>query len=249
MNKIVDFGLTAVVAAALAMGAQGAAMAQGGNGPPSQAGTASAEHPGDNDAGPVQGPGEEEPPDTRAPVLHVTSVEVIRSTHGPILDIVRVRGYASSVGWEEAELVPLTHGAPVDGVLDLAFIARAPAEPVEATGFEAVEAIFPIETDHPFKAINVHGASGSVTLTSLPGYVEAKPSAEDCSKCVGKYFVPKGSAPPAGKSDADVVKEEALPVTPRVIHSTDGLYKLESDPNRLTIIVNKDGQITTAFWE
>ena len=68
----------------------------------------------------------------RAPVLRVISVEVIRSTHGTPLDIVRVRGLASTEGWEEAELVPLTRGTPKDGMLELVFVARAPAEAKEA---------------------------------------------------------------------------------------------------------------------
>jgi hypothetical protein len=125
----------------------------------------------------------------RAPVLRVISVEVIRSTHGTPLDIVRVRGLASTEGWEEAELVPLTRGTPKDGMLELVFVARAPAEAREATGFEPVEAIFPIESSHPFKGVNVHSASESLALLQLPGYAEGKGAGEDCSKCVGKVFV------------------------------------------------------------
>ena len=65
----------------------------------------------------------DERPAVRAPVLKVLSVEVIRSTHGTPLDIVRVRGLTSSQGWEEAELVPLTRGTPKDGMLELMFVA------------------------------------------------------------------------------------------------------------------------------
>lgn len=190
-----------------------------------------------------------ETPEVRAPVLRVTSVEVIRSTHGTTLDIVRVRGLASTEGWEEAELIPLTRGTPKDGMLELVFVARAPAEAMEATGFEVVEAIFPIESNHPFKGVNVHSASESVTLTQLPGYVEGKGPGEDCSKCVGKIFVPKGAAMPAGKSASEVVKEEQLPPVTRVIKHSDGIPSAESNPNRLTLVLSRDGTIASAIWD
>jgi hypothetical protein len=182
-------------------------------------------------------------------VLKVTSIEVIRSTHGPVLDIIRVRGLTSSDGWEEAELVPLTRGAPKDGVLELMLVARAPAAAMEATGFEPIEAIFPIESSHPYKGVNVHSASGSMALSQLPGYAEGKDAGEDCAKCVGKVFVAKGASIPAGKSAAEVVKEEQLPAVSRVIKSTDGIPSAESNPNRLTILVSRDGTISSALWD
>lgn len=188
-------------------------------------------------------------PEVRAPVLRVISVEVIRSTHGTPLDIVRVRGLASTEGWEEAELVPLTRGTPKDGMLELVFVARAPAEAMEATGFEPIEAIFPIESSHPFKGVNVHSASESVTLSQLPGYVEGKGAGEDCSKCVGKVFVAKGASVPSGKSAAEVVKEEQLPSVSRVIKHSDGIPTAESNPNRLTLVLSRDGTITSAIWD
>jgi hypothetical protein len=188
-------------------------------------------------------------PEVRAPVLRVISVEVIRSTHGTPLDIVRVRGLASTEGWEEAELVPLTRGIPKDGMLELVFVARAPSEAREATGFEPIEAIFPIETSHPFKGVNVHSASESVTLTQLPGYAEGKATGEDCSKCVGKVFVAKGASVPSGKSAADVVKEEQLPPMSRVIKHSDGIPSAESNPNRLTLVLSRDGTIASAIWD
>jgi hypothetical protein len=191
----------------------------------------------------------DEQPEVRAPVLKVLSVEVMRSAHGTPLDIVRVRGLTSSQGWEEAELVPLTRGTPKDGMLELMFVARAPSEAMEATGFEPIEAIFPIESSHPFKGVNVHGASESVTLTQLPGYAEGKGSAEDCSKCVGKVFVAKGASAPAGKSAAEVVKEEQLPALSRVIKHSDGIASAESNPNRLTLVLSRDGTITSAIWD
>jgi hypothetical protein len=187
--------------------------------------------------------------EVRAPVLRVLSVEVIRSTHGSPLDIVRVRGLASTEGWEEAELVPLTRATPKDGMLELVFVARAPSEAMEATGFEPIEAIFPIEGSHPFKGVNVHGAVESVTLTQLPGYAEGKGPGEDCSKCVGKVFVAKGAAMPSGKSAAEVVKEEQLPPLSRVIKHSDGIPSAESNPNRLTLVLSRDGTIASAIWD
>jgi len=194
-------------------------------------------------------PGADAPTEVRAPILRVISVEVIRSTHGTPLDIVRVRGIASTEGWEEAELVPLTRGTPKDGMLELIFVARAPAEAMEATGFEPIEAIFPIESSHPFKGVNVRGALESVTLTQLPGYAEGKSPGEDCSKCVGKVFVAKGAAVPAGKSAAEVVKEEQLPPLSRVIKHSDGIPSAETNPNRLTLVLSRDGTITSAIWD
>jgi hypothetical protein len=184
-----------------------------------------------------------------APVLHIKSVEIIRSAHAPVIDIIRVRGVASTVGWEEAELIPLSRGVPADSILELIMVARAPSEAADAKGFEEVEAIFPLETNHPFKGVNVHSASDSVSVTQLPGYAEGKSSAEDCSKCVGKTFVAKGAAAPAGKSASDLVREEQLPVATRIVRPSEGIPSADSNPNRLTLILNKDGKITAAVWD
>lgn len=194
------------------------------------------------------GGGSEEGP-VRAAVLRISSVEIIRSTHGPMLDIIRVRGVTSTSGWEEAELVPLTRGAPADGLLHLILVARAPSDAMEATGFETVEAILPLEPAHPFKGVNVHSATDAVTVASMPGYAEGKPAGEDCRKCIGKTFVAKGAAAPAGRSASELVKEEQLPPIIRVIGPNDGIAATDSNPNRLTLIVNKEGKITTAVWE
>jgi hypothetical protein len=184
-----------------------------------------------------------------APVLHIKSVEIIRSAHAPVMDIIRVRGVVSTVGWEEAELIPLSRGVPADGILEMIMVARAPSEAADARGFEEVEAIFPLEPNHPFKGVNVHGASESVSVTQLPGYAEGKSSAEDCSKCVGKTFVAKGAAAPAGKSASDLVREEQLPAATRVIRPSEGIPSADSNPNRLTLILNRDGKITAAVWD
>jgi hypothetical protein len=187
--------------------------------------------------------------DNRAPVMRVTSVEVIRSTHGGTLDIIRARGLVSSKGWEEAELVPLTRGVPEDGMLELVLVAKAPAQAMEATGYEVVEAIFPLEPNHPFKAVNVHSAQEALALKQLPGFVDGRPAGEDCRQCVGKSLVLKGQSVPAGKKSTEVVMEEHLPPNTHIIKSGDGVGKPDSDPNRLTIIVNGEGKITTAVWD
>src|SRR5580658_4843477 len=244
MIKSTGTGRTAL-AAGLALLLSGAALAQPGA---ADARHANAPNTARTEAG-SQGGGSEDRPDVVAPVLRVISVEVLRSSHGTPLDIIRVRGLASTSGWEEAELIPLTRGTPKDGILELVFVARAPAEAMEATGFEPIEAIFPIESSHPYKGINVHSASESLSLTQMPGYAENKAGGEDCSKCIGKVFVPKGATMPAGKSAAEVVKEEQLPPISRVIRHSDGIPSAESNPNRLTLVLSRDGTISSAIWD
>jgi hypothetical protein len=57
----------------------------------------------------------------RFPAFALTSVEDLRTTHEPKLDVVVVYGLTSSDGWTEAELVHLRHSdrSASDGVLDL----------------------------------------------------------------------------------------------------------------------------------
>jgi hypothetical protein len=239
-----SFGaVTALAVAILAGGTDRVALGQAS--PPEEKGSSRTGMP-PMDVPPVNGDSKDQA--MRAPVLRITSVEIMRSTHAPYMDIIRVRGLASSSGWEEAELVPLTRGIPADGVLQLIFVARAPTEATEANGFEAVEAIFPLETSHPFKGVNVHSASESVTVNSLPGYAEGKGGGEDCNKCVGKFYVAKGAGT-SSKAAAEIVREEQLPPGTRVIKPSDGIPTAESNPNRLTLIVNKEGKIVTAVWE
>jgi hypothetical protein len=86
-------------------------------------------------------------------------------------------------------------------------------------------------------------------VTQLPGYAEGKATGEDCSKCVGKTFVAKGASAPAGKSASELVREEQLPVATRVVRPTEGISSADSNPNRLTLILNKEGKITAAVWD
>lgn len=184
-----------------------------------------------------------------APVFWVTSVEVIRSTHAPQLDVVRVHGLVPTEGWEAVELVPLTKGTPSDGILDLAMIAEAPSENTTPTSYPEVEAVFTIEPGHPFSGIRVHGAANRVVLKSMPGYAEGAAPPKDCADCVGKLFVPKGQVVPAGRSQETVVREEELPAKLRVIRESDGLGTLDSDPNRITLLLNEKGEIVLAMWD
>lgn len=188
-----------------------------------------------------------EEPSSTAPVFWVSSVEVMRSTHGPQLDVIRVRGLASTEGWESAQLVPLTRGIPADGILDLALVAEAPQDVFAPTAYPAMEAIFTIEPGHPFKGVRVHGASNRVTLNTLPGYAVSATTPKDCVDCQGKIFVAKGQAVPTD-AKAGFVREEDLPRNLRIIREGDGLGSFESNPNRMTILLNEQGQIITALW-
>jgi hypothetical protein len=187
--------------------------------------------------------------DTWEPVLQVTGIEVMRSTRPPELDIIRVHGVSATEAWEGPELVPLTHTPAPDGILELLLVAHGPSDAVPPTGFGTMEAIFVIEPGHPYKGIRVRGATNSLTLPKLPGYVEAPAPVQDCMNCVGKYFVAKGASLPAGAGSGDVVREEDLPSTLRVIKTSDGVAKLDSDPNRLTLVLSGDGRIAIAVWD
>jgi hypothetical protein len=191
---------------------------------------------------------ESEAPNT-APVFWITSVEVLRSTHAPQLDVVRVRGLVTTEGWEAVELVPLTKGIPADGILDLAMVAEAPADSTVPTPYPEVEAVFTIESGHPFGGVRVHGSANRIVLKSLPGYAEAPSPPKDCASCAGKLFVPKGQTAPANRSRESIVREEELPGNLRVIRESDGIGKLDSDPNRITVLLNEKNEIVMAMWD
>lgn len=233
----------AALVAALAAAVPGAALAQAPRAdarPPSPSASPAPAY-GEADA--------DEPEGSWAPVLKVTGVEVMRSQRPPELDVVRVQGVTSTDAWESPELVPLTRKPSPDGVLELLFVARAPSSAINPTPFGKVEAVFVIEPGHPYKAIRVRGASNSVQLAKLPGWVEAAAPKVDCSECVGKVFVAKGAAPPGGIAAADLVREEDMPSNVRVLKPADGIAKFDNDPNRLTLVVGDDGRIAFAVWD
>lgn len=185
---------------------------------------------------------------TNYPVFAITGVEVLRSAHSPGVDVVLAQGVTSSEGWEHATLVPLTSGAPADGVLDMVMVAGPPERTMAPSGWAPIQAVLPV-SDHPFKAIRVRGATNAVTLETVPGYAEAKPPVDPCGACVGKLLVAKGAAPPSGTPAADVVREEDLPAGTRIIRPTDGIGDMRGNPNRLTLVVGADGKIIDAAWE
>jgi hypothetical protein len=61
--------------------------------------------------------------------------------------------------------------------------------------------------------------------------------------------VAKRAAAPSGVASGDIVKEEDLGTPVRVIKASEGLAKLDADPNRLTLVVGDDGRIALAVWE
>jgi hypothetical protein len=204
---------------------------------------------GSGGAAPLAADAQEDEQIPEVPVLMVTSVEVMRSTHEPTLDVVRVRGVASTDGWTDAEVLPITQGTPANGILDVVLVARAPATTSAPTGYVPIEAIFPLDPGHPFKAVRVRGASNSILLKSFPGYAEGRPVGNDCSNCVGKYFLESHAPLPAGKSAEDAVKQEELPTTLRVVRPADGIVSKDHDPNRLNIVIDDDGIIVDAGWD
>ena len=209
---------------------------------PSQSGPSSSEEPS-------SAANNEESTANPAPVLYITTVEVMRSSHEPPLDVVRVRAITSSEGWDSGELVPLTKGAPADGILDLAFIAEAPSDPATPGKNPEIEAVFTMEEGHPYKGVRVYGAANRVTVRAIPGYAEAPAPPNDCSDCVGKYFLAKGETAPSGVSADSIVREESLPSTLHVIKANEGIRKLDGDPNRLTLVLNDEGRIVIAVWD
>ena len=216
--------------------------------PPGQAPS----QPGAANAPPVSGG--EAPAATAAegmhlPVLIVTSIEVLRSPRGGGMDIVRARGLVSSSGWKEPHLLPITSGKTLDGTLDLIFQAVSPPQPGPAGPLMAVEAILPVETGHPYKAVRVRSATNAITLKTLPGYLEIAEPKHDFSKYIGKYFLAKGAAAPAGIVAADIVKEADLAWPVRVIKPTDGIPNYVYEPNRLTLVLTEDGRINDLAWD
>lgn len=184
-----------------------------------------------------------------APVIFVTSVEVLRSDRNGGLDVVRVRGLVTGSNWSQPHLVPITQGPPRDGMLDLIFQASAPAGAAELGPFMPVDAILPIETGHPYKGVRVRGGNNAISLKAIPGYAEAAAPKEDCAKCIGKFFAAKGASPPAGAAGDNVVREADLPYALRIIKPTDGIPSYAVDPNRLTLLLSEDGRIVDGAWD
>ena len=185
-------------------------------------------------------------PGTELPVLYVTSVEVLQTSTEPKLDIVRVTGLTGSQGWSAPQLVPTFVGKPLDGILDLQFIATMPEQTEAAEGFVPIGAIFPLEQGHPFRGVRVRAAENAVEVKQIPGVSQTQINVNDCKDCVGKKFVERGQAPPGAQG---IVRQEDLPRVLRWIVPSRGIRGITHDPNRLNLILGDDNTIIAAYWE
>ena len=227
----------------LQIGLAAPALAQGGPAP-----APNGEGPAGYPAGPlVQAePSTETTPSTELPVLYVTSVEVVRTSVEPKLDIVRVTGLASSQGWSDPELVPTFAGKPLDDVLDLQLIATAPLQSQAADGFVPLGAVFTLEENQPFKGVRVRASENTIEVKPIPGLKQADITVDSCKDCIGKKFAERGQAP-AGQ--AGVVRQEDLPKILRWIIPSRGIRGITHNPNRLNLILGDDNTIVQAYWE
>jgi hypothetical protein len=218
-----------------------AAPIPGAGGPPSAGGPPQGGGPG--------GEGKSVPEGAVWPVVMVTSVELLRSEKSGGMDILRARGLVTSGAWEAPHLIPITQGKPIDGVLDVLFVASAPTVPEAPGELMQVEAILPLGDGHPYKAVRVRSDTNAISVKEIPGFAEVKVPKHDCGKCIGRYFVAKGATPPAGAAADNIVKEENLPWYLRVIKPTDGIASYQVNPNRLTLVLSEDGRIVDAAWD
>jgi len=243
MTKLVALAGAFALAAALQLGPVGLAWAQDNS------------DSGD-DSGTVQDVGQSMPTGApqsyttppMAPVLFITSVEVVQTTLEPRQAIVKVRGLTGSRGWSGPQLVPLFQGDTPDGILDLQFIAQTPDQTQKAEGFVPIYAIFPLDPgDKMPKGIRVRGVGNVMLLTQLPGTIETTIDKEDGSKAVGKTWAEKGTA---AAGTANVVREEDMPRNFRIIPPKKGVAGITHNMNRLNLVLGEDGKtITWAFWE
>jgi hypothetical protein len=233
------------IAAALQVGVARLAFAQGG--PPPSGAPGQPQGYAGGGAGQMVEPtqSDETTPGTELPVLYVTSVEVMRTSTEPQLDIVRVTGLTGSQGWSAPQLVPTYVGKPLDGILDLQFIATMPQQTQTAEGFVPIGAVFPLEEGHLFKGVRVRASENAIEIKQLPGVNQAQINVNDCKDCVGKKFVERGKAP----GQQGVVREEDLPKVLRWIIPSRGIRGITHDPNRLNLILGDDNTIIAAYWE
>ncbi len=185
-------------------------------------------------------------PATELPVLYVTSVEILRTQTAPQLDIVRVTGLTGSQGWNSPELVPTFVGKPLDGILDLQFIATMPLQTEDATGFAPIGAVFTLEGGQAFKGVRVRASENAIEVNQIPGSKVVQITVNGCKDCVGKKFAEKGQAPPGAPG---IVRQEDLPKVLRWIPSDRGIRGITHDPNRLNLMLGADNTIIAAYWE
>jgi hypothetical protein len=194
----------------------------------------------------IPGVGPESVAESELPVLYVTSVEVLRTSTDPRLDIVRVTGLASSQGWSAPELVPTFAGKPLDDVLDLQLIATSPLQSQAADGFVPLGAVFTLEQDYPFKGVRVRASENTIEVKPIPGLKQADITVDSCKDCIGKKFAERGQA---SGGQAGVVRQEDLPKVLRWIAPSRGIRGITHNPNRLNLILGDDNTIVQAYWE
>jgi hypothetical protein len=218
----------------------------GGMTPPAGMGSGA---PASMGGGPDQeaaGPAGAERPSLEMPVLYVTSVEIVRTSVSPRLDIIRVEGLTGSQGWSAPQLVPFYYGKPADNMLDLQFVATSPVQSQKATGYTRIGAIFTLEEGHPFTGVRIRASANAIEVKTIPGVVQTAIKTDGCADCIGKKFAAKGQAP-AGQPG--VVRAEDLPRGFRVIEPSHGVAGITHNPNRLNLILGDDNKIVEAFWE
>jgi hypothetical protein len=234
------------IAAAMQGGLIGLALAQGTPTPSGSGAQPQGYSAADNAQMVEPTPSSETSPESELPVLYVTSVEIVRTSMEPKLDIVRVTGLTGSQGWSAPQLVPTFAGKPLDDILDLQFIATVPEQSQKAEGFVPIGAIFPLDQGHPFKGVRVRASENAIEVKQIPGSNQAQISINDCKDCVGKKFVERGQAQ---ASQQGVVRQEDLPKVLRWIIPSRGIRGITHNPNRLNLILSDDNTIVEAFWE
>jgi hypothetical protein len=185
-------------------------------------------------------------PGTELPVLYLTSVEIVRTSIEPKLDIVRVTGLTGSQGWSSPQLVPTFAGKPLDDILDLQFIATVPQQSQNAEGFVPIGAVFPLDQGHPFTGVRVRASENAIEVKQIPGSNQVQINVNGCKDCVGKKFAERGQAQPGQQG---VVRQEDLPKVLRWIPPSRGIRGITHNPNRLNLILSDDNTIVEAFWE
>jgi hypothetical protein len=222
------------------------AFAQGGPPSPGSGGPGQAYGGGAGAQGVEATQSSEATPGTELPVLYITSVEVLRTSAEPKLDIVRVTGLTSSQGWSGPQLVPTFAGKPLDDILDLQFIATVPQQSQKAEGFVPIGAIFPLEPGNPFKGVRVRASENAIEIKQIPGSNQAQINVNDCKDCIGKKFVEKGQAQPGQQG---IARQEDLPKVLRWITPSRGIRGITHNPNRLNLILDGNNTIVQAYWE
>jgi hypothetical protein len=224
----------------------GSAFAQGGPPSPGSGGQGQGYGGGAGAQGVEATQSSEATPGTELPVLYITSVEVLRTSAEPKLDIVRVTGLTSSQGWSGPQLVPTFAGKPLDDILDLQFIATVPQQSQKAEGFVPIGAIFPLEPGNPFKGVRVRASENAIEIKQIPGSNQAQINVNDCKDCIGKKFVEKGQAQPGLQG---IARQEDLPKVLRWIVPSRGIRGITHNPNRLNLILDGNNTIVQAYWE